>query len=128
MRKETLESLSAADLDLYARAIGCDVSKAKTKAQKVAAIEKRHERTADVEVLGVTVTIPIKRVYSKQMDELLMEIRKDGNGVYKALETLLGDEQYQTVVDAATDEDGTVDAVAIGFALDRLMRSDELKN
>ena len=41
---------------------------------------------------------------------------------------MLGDEQTAILVDACTDEDGTVDAVALGVAFVRLVTSEELKN
>lgn len=129
MRHEVMMDMSLDELDAYGRACGIDVSGLRTKAQKVGRIEERRGRVAEVHMLGTTMTIPIRRLHDKRVSDLL---RKEGGltdeEAATAMVLLLGEEQYEEVIDRCTDEDDVVDVEALGCAFVALFSDPELKN
>ena len=128
MRHDVLMSMSKTELDSYAAVLGFDVSGKKTIPQKVAQIEKRRERTAEVEVLGLTVSIPIKRMHDKRVTDLMSKRPMTDQCATDLLVLLLGDDQMSQLINRATDDDGTVDVDAMGLAIARILGSEDLKN
>lgn len=128
MKREVLLGMSKSELDDYAKMLGIDVTGKKTVEKKVAAIEERRERTADIDVLGLTVTVPIKRMHDKRVTDLASKRSMTDEDATELLALILGEEQLSKVVDRATDEDGTVDVDAMGLAMARILCSEELKN
>lgn len=120
--------MSKAELDEYAQVLGIDVAGRKTVAQKVEAIEKRRERTAEIDVLGITLTVPVKRMHDKRVSDLAAKRPMTDADATQLLGLLIGDEQMAKLAERATDEDGTVDADAMGLAMARILSSDDLKN
>lgn len=127
MRHEVLMGMSKSELDDYAKVIGLDVTAKKTIALKVDAIETRRERVADIEVLGLTLSIPVKRMHDKRVTDICSKPLTDELAT-ELLGLLLGDEQEAKLIEAATDEDGTVDVEAMGLAIASITQSEELKN
>ncbi|MGN0034645.1 MAG: hypothetical protein ACI364_02830 [Coriobacteriales bacterium] len=129
MNTERLKAMSLTDIDGYARVLGLDTTGKKTKEAKVAAIEKARQRVAEVDVLGVTCTVPVRAVHDLGVGRTL---RKGGRmtdaEAEELMERLLGDEQFAAVMEAATDDDGVVDSDAFGFGFWQLVNSDDLKN
>jgi hypothetical protein len=123
-----LKLMSEEELDRYANAIGISTAAAKTAAQKVALIEKERSRSVTVEALGVVLELPAKRVRDQRFSDLMNKSDRTDDDLKEAFELLLGESQYAQLVEAATDEDGTVDAIALGFALNSILTSDALKN
>lgn len=128
MKHEVLMGMSKNELDEYAKIIGLDVSGKKTVAQKVEAIEKRRERTVEVDVLGLTLTIPIKRMRDKRVTDLVDKRPMSDEDATELLSLIVGDAQMTLLVENVTDEDGTVDVDAMGLAMARILGSDDLKN
>lgn len=128
MKHEVLMSMSKTELDDYARVLGIDASGKKTVAAKAELIEKRRERTAEVDALGLTLVIPIKRMRDKRVTDLAGKRPMSDEDATELLTLILGDEQMQKLVERATDEDGVVDVDAMGLAMARVLASDELKN
>ena len=128
MRREVLMEMSKSELDEYAKVIGIDVSGKRTVAQKADAIEKRRERTADVEALGLTLAVPLKRLRDKRVADLASKRPMTDADASELLGLLLGNEQMEALAERATDEDGPVDVDALGLAMARILASEELKN
>lgn len=128
MRHEALMAMSETELDGYARVIGIDVTGKKTVEKKVEEIEARRERIAEIDVLGVTLAVPIKRMRDKRVADIMAKRAMSDADANKLLDLVLGKEQVKKLVQQATDSDGTVDTDAIGFALVSVITSDELKN
>lgn len=123
-----LKLMGEEELDRYANAIGISTAAAKTAAQKVALIEKERTRSVTVEALGVVLELPAKRVRDQRFSDLMNKDGRTDDDLKEAFALLLGESQYAQLVEAATDEDGTVDAIALGFALNSILTSDALKN
>lgn len=127
MKREILSTLNKKELDQYAATLGLDTSDMGTVAEKVDAIDEARGHVAKIRAMGMTLTIPIKRIHDLRIttrlsgsksDDELMDIAKD----------ILGDEQMQAVYDHCTDDDGTVDAEAVSVILANIVTSDKLKN
>lgn len=124
MNKEYLVRMSDAELENYAKAIGIKIPK--DIESKADFIEKRRERTAKIEVLGITFEIPIKRIKDKRVTDLISNMN-DVNAE-KALCLVLGEEQYAKLEEACIEEDGTYDVQAMGYAFTTIFTSPKLKN
>ena len=128
MRHEVLMEMSLEQLDQYGQACGIDVTGKRTKAQKVALIEERRQRMAEIDALGMTLAVPVRAMHDKRVTDLL-----DRGGLSEAeadalMTMLLGEEQYERVVERCTDDDGVIDVNAVGLVFGTLITSKELKN
>nr|DAL86239.1 MAG TPA: hypothetical protein [Caudoviricetes sp.] len=119
--------MSAEELDEYGRVLGIEMRPAKTAAQKMALIGSKRDRTATVTALGMQFEVPMKALSDKRVTDVLSDAARTDADVYRTLGLMLG-EQMGELVDAVTDEDGTVDSAAIALAFVRIVTSDELKN
>lgn len=128
MRRETLERMDEAEIDEYAKVLGIELAPCETLAEKVNMIERRRERGAIVTVLGMDFDIPIKRVHDKRVADLLGDPKATDEDTYTAMALILGDAQMRRLVEACTDEDGTVDTHALGLAFVKVITSEQLKN
>lgn len=128
MRKEVLETLSASELEGYAAVIGVDVSNVKTKKARIARIVEARERTADINALGMTLTVPIKRLHDKRVTDRLNGGVVGDEELMEIMTAILGEDQLAAIEAHCTDEDGTVDVDAYGVILAAVINSDELKN
>lgn len=121
--------MSAGELDEYARALGFSAAAARDAEGKARLIEERRSRTATVRALGLDLEVPVKRMRDKRVADLVRKARDgDDEAAVEAMSLVLGDDQMARVMAAATDEDGTVDANALGVAFARIVTSRELKN
>ena len=127
MNKEAMARMSADELDEYGRVLGIEMRPAKTAAQKVALINAKRDRTATVTALGMQFEVPMKALSDKRVVDVLANVNRTDEDVYRTLGVMLGD-QMGELTDAATDEDGTVDSAALALAFVRIVTSDELKN
>ena len=128
MRHDVLMEMSLEQLDMYGRVCGIDVSDKKTKRMKVAAIEARRGRTADVDVHGMTLTVPVRAMHDKRVTDLLNGGPLSDEQATELMVLLLGDEQYAALVERCTDDDGLVDVEAVGLAFATIVNCEELKN
>ena len=128
MRKETLLSLTGGEIDAYAEVLGIDTTKLKAKAAKVEKIEKARQRAVDIDVLGMTLTVPIKKMHDKRITDRMNSGRLDDRQLDALMVDLLGEEQLAKVYEHCTDEDGTIDVEAVALVYTTLVRADELKN
>lgn len=128
MRKEVLETLSAEELEGYAAVIGVDVSNVKTKKARIAKIVEARERTADINALGMTLTVPIKKLHDKRVTDRLNGGIVGDEELMEIMAAILGEDQLAKIEAHCTDDDGTVDVDAYGVILAAVVNSDELKN
>lgn len=128
MKHEAMMDMSKTDLDEYGKALGIDVTGKKTVAAKVEAIEEQRGRTAEIDILGITVTIPIKRFHDKRVSDIYAKSPMTDDDANALFVMILGEKQAAKVAEQATDEDGTVDVDAMGYALAKLLTSEQLKN
>ncbi len=128
MKKELLLKLEPEELDEYAKTLGIDAAKAKGAKAKVELIERRRERVAEISALGITVTVPVRRMHDKRITDRLNGRRLSDSQLEKLMRDLLGDEQMDAVIEHVTEEDGTVDVDALGLIIAKIVRSDDLKN
>lgn len=128
MRHEVLMGMPSAQLDQYMRVCGIDIGGGKTREEKVAAIEDRRSRVAEIDIFGATVSVPIRAVHDKRVTDMLNGRKLTDEEATRLMVMLLGDEQYDTVLGLCTDEDGVVDVEAVGIAFSLVVNSEELKN
>lgn len=128
MRHDVMMEMSLEQLDQYGRVCGIDVTGRRTKAQKVALIEERRSRVADVDAIGMTLHIPVRAMKDKRVTDLLDRGELSEAEADRLMTMLLGEEQYAAVVERCTDEDGVVDVNAVGLAFATVVGSPELKN
>ena len=127
MNKEAMARMSAEELDEYGRLLGIEMKPASTVAQKVALISAKRERSATVTALGMQFEVPMKALTDKRVTDVLSSTSRTDEDVYRTLGVLLG-EQMGRLMEACTDEDGTIDSGAIALAFVNIVTSDELKN
>lgn len=128
MRKEYMALMSADELEAYAKAMGFSVRAGKTAAEKISIIESKRAREAEMTVLGVPVRIPIKRLHDKRVSDLLAKKGRTDAETVEMMVLILGDDQWGLLVEAATEDDGTVDNCALGYAIARIITDRKLKN
>lgn len=128
MRHEVLMEMSIEQIDQYAKVCGIDVTGKRTKEAKIALIEERRARVADIDVLGMTIAVPVRVMHDKLVVDLLNGGDLDDERAARLLVALVGEDQYETLLDRCTDEDGVVDVEAVCLAFATIVRSPELKN
>lgn len=128
MNPDNLKRMGAEELDAYAKALGFSVIAGRTAEDKARLIEERRRRAARVECLGVDLSIEVRKARDRRVSALLAKEDRTGADVAEAFRLMLGQEQYDELERAATDEDGVVDEAALTCAFNRILDSDELKN
>lgn len=128
MKRSTLLRMTPEQLDGYARMLGLDVSGHETVEEKADAIEARRERVATIDVAGLSLTVPMKRLHDKRLIDKYEGGVKTNSELEDFISDLLGEEQMQSLRDACTDEDGTVDADGYMVLLESINVAEELKN
>lgn len=129
MKHEAMMSMSLGQLDQYGKVCGIDVTGMRSREEKVAAIEERRARTADIDVLGMTLSVPVRTLHDKRVVDMVNspdELSEDEAD--RLMTMLLGEQQYESLVGHCTDDDGVVDVEAIALALHVILNSDDLKN
>ena len=128
MNSEQMRRMSAAELDAYAKTMGFSVRGAKTAEQKAALIEERRGRSVELTLLGVPVSVPVKRLRDKRVTDLLARADRTDEDTERMARLVVGDEAWDSLVAATTEDDGTVDNDALGYAVASILTSRELKN
>ena len=128
MNPEYMARMGAKELEAYAQAMGFSTAAGKDAAAKVEIINGKRERKADMTVLGVDLSVPIKRAHDKRVNDLLNKRGRTDADVMEAFRILLGEDQMAELTKAATDEDGTYDEVAMAFAFNQILSNKQLKN
>ncbi len=128
MNKEHMARMGADELDRYARSMGFSAKAGKTAEEKARIIERKRGRAAKISVIGVEVEVPVKRLHDKRVTDLLAKREKTDEETAEMIRLIVGDEAWDELVKAATEEDDTVDNDALGFAIASIITSRELKN
>lgn len=128
MRHEALLGMTPDEIDRYAGVLGIDLGNAETKREKIAIIEGRRERVADVRVLGMTLAVPIRNLHDARVAEALRVRPLTDEMASRVMTLVLGEEQYDALIEHCTDDDGVIDADAVGLAFVLLFEDPELKN
>ncbi len=123
-----MSRMSSSELDEFAKALGISAKAEKTAQGKAALIDRRRNRRATVRALGMELSVPVKRFRDKRVTDLLGKGELSDEDTEAAMRLVLGEEQFDEVVAACTDEDGTVDVSAMGFVFVKILTSAELKN
>lgn len=120
--------MSEAELDEYARVLGVGLGKVRGQAAKVDAICERRARVARIDVLGITIEVPVRALHDKRVTDRLDGRPKSDAELEEILRDIVGDAQMAAIEERCTDEDGVVDVEAYGLALSRIVTSKDLKN
>ncbi len=128
MNPKYLDKMSAKELDSYGKCVGVDVRNLKTKEQKAEAIRAERERTVQVVALGIPFEVKKSAVRDKRVTDVFEDPRTAPDDVAKVMDTVLGNEQYAELVNACTDEDGSVDVDAMTYATVAIINSAQVKN
>ena len=91
-------------------------------------IEQKRGRCAELTVLGIAMSIPVKRAHDRRFIDAMNKEDRTTEELDGAFRFLLGDEQYASLMEAVTEDDGTQDDDALGYAYNKLLSSAELKN
>lgn len=128
MNTDYMRKMSADELEAYAKQMGFTLAAGKTIEDKIAIIEAKRSREVDLTLLGVPVSVPIKRMYDKRVTDLLAKKNRTDDETMAMFRLIVGDEACDEVVAAATEDDGTVDNNALGYAIAALVTDKDLKN
>lgn len=127
MRRDTLMAMSGDELDAYAKLLGANTAGMDSHAEKIAAIDAKRESTHEVTLLGKTFSIPVRNIRDKRFQDVATSINNDIQAE-KAARLALGEEQWDELVERASDEDGVIDIDALGYAVALILHNPELKN
>lgn len=126
MKREAMEAMSDSDLAMYAGRLGIDAG-GKERAALIDEIEARRAERAKLNLIGVDVEVPIRKMHDKKTLDLINSSPMTDLKADKVMLALLGKEQVAKIRAAATDEDGVVDTDAYYLAFWALVSSDALK-
>lgn len=128
MNKDIMAQMSTEELNEYGAMLGLVMKSAKTKQDKLDYIERKRAKIAEIKVLGLDLEVPVKRMRDKRVSDLVNKKEASDDELVEALKLILGNEQFEQVISAVTDEDGTIDVVALALCFSRIITSKELKN
>lgn len=123
-----MSRMTPKELEGYAKEMGFTTRAATGAEAKAKLIRSRRERVVEMRVIGVDVSVPIKRAHDKRVSDLLRKRPRTDKDVTEAFRILLGDEQLSAIMAAATEEDGTVDEAAVAYAFNSILDNGDLKN
>lgn len=128
MNKENMAQMSVKELNEYAKLLNIKTNGADTVDALISLIERRRERCAKIEVLGLALEIPIKKMRDKRITDVLTNTQASDEELADTMRLILGDEQFKEVLNACTEEDGTVDVDALALCFSKIYTSKKLKN
>lgn len=132
MNSNALANMTKDELNAYAATLGDAFGKTVSKLakdEKVEQIQRKRERVAVVRVLGLDLSIPVKkRMDDENYGNLLDKPNRTAEDVINAYKFLLGEEQFEELWNACTDDDGTFDTGAFAYAHSVIATNEELKN
>lgn len=128
MNINAMNNMDDDELDAYAKALGITVTNLKTAADKIGVITKRRDRMAKLKILGLDLEVPIKRLYDKRVSDVLDKSALTDAESIDLMTLVFGEEQMQMILEACTEDDGTIDVVALGYVFTRVFTDNALKN
>lgn len=123
-----MQNMTAEELEGYAQAMGFTLRACSDKADKIALIQRRRERTVTIEALGLGLSVSVKRFRSSKFSDLVNKRGRTGADLVEAFRGLLGDSQFDALMRACADEDGEVDEDALAYVFSTILKNEELKN
>lgn len=123
-----MQNMTAEELEGYAQAMGFTLKACSDKADKIALIQRRRAREVAIEVLGLELSVSVKRYRSSKFGDLINKRGRTSAELIEAFRGLLGDSQFDALMHACADEDGEVDEDALAYVFATILKNDELKN
>ena len=105
MNKDYLAMMDEGELEAYAKVLGFTTAAAQTAADKVKLIEQKRGRCAELTVLGIAMSIPVKRAHDRRFIDAMNKEDRTTEELDGAFRFLLGDEQYTSLMEAVTEDD-----------------------
>lgn len=128
MKKENLERMSDDEIIQYAKALGIPNKAIKSAKNKADFVWKRWNQEVTISTVGLEFSIPAKLLRDKDLINTLANPNLTDDQADKVILRLLGETQYNALIDACTDEEGVTDVVAMGIAFGKILSSPKLKN
>ncbi len=128
MKKETMEGMTAEELEGYANSMGFTLKACGDKSDKIALIQRKRSRAVTVEALGLELSVEVKRFRSSKFNDVINGPDRSSAELMGAFRDLLGEAQYSALLQTCAEEDGEVDEDALAYVFTKILRSDELKN
>ncbi len=128
MNTQTMEGLSNEELEAYAQTMGFTTKACKDKADKIALIQRKRSRSVTVTVLGLDLLVSVRRFRSSKFGDVITSRGRTSAELMGAFRDLLGDDQFDALMDVCRDEDGEPDEDAVAYAFNVILATDELKN
>lgn len=126
MKKDTLLSLSDAELDDFAETVGAE-TKSLPHDEKVETILHRQHRIVHVTVLGLDVEVDASKFNDMRNSKLEFDATRV-DGVIEAARFLFGDEQEKRIREHITDENGAQDTIAYAYIVEKAVEEVNGKN
>lgn len=127
MNKEYLLKMSDEELAGYMKMLGISSKATKTREAKVELIERRRAKTETIDVLGIPIEVSVKKLRDRRVLDAYQAATTDAQ-MEAVARQIIGDEQMDALAVAATDEDGTVDVDALGYAIATILTNKKVKN
>ena len=127
MNKEYLLKMSDEELAGYMKMLGISSKATKTREAKIELIERRRAKTETIDVLGMPIEVSVKRLRDRRVLDAYQAATTDAQ-MEAVARQIIGDEQMDALAVAATDEDGTVDVDALGYAIATILTNKKVKN
>lgn len=127
MKKEYLLKMSDDELAGYLKVLGIPSKSAKTREAKIELIERRRAKTETIDVLGIPIEVSVKKLHDRRILDAFDAAKTDAD-MEAVVRQIIGDEQMDALAVAATDEDGTVDVDAMGYAVAAIVTNKKVKN
>lgn len=127
MNKEYLLKMSDEELAGYMKMLGISSKATKTREAKIELIERRRAKTETIDVLGIPIEVSVKKLRDRRVLDAYQAATTDAQ-MEAVARQIIGDEQMDALAMAATDEDGTVDVDALGYAIATILTNKKVKN
>ncbi len=127
MKKEYLLKMSDEELAGYMKMLGISSKATKTREAKIELIERRRAKTETIDVLGIPIEVSVKKLRDRRVLDAYQAATTDAQ-MEAVARQIIGDEQMDALAVAATDEDGTVDVDALGYAIATILTNKKVKN
>ena len=127
MNKEYLLKMSDEELAGYMKMLGISSKATKTREAKIELIERRRAKTETIDVLGIPIEVSVKKLRDRRVLDAYQAATTDAQ-MEAVARQIIGDEQMDALAVAATDEDGTVDVDALGYAIATSLTNKKVKN
>ena len=94
MNKDYLAMMDEGELEAYAKVLGFTTAAAQTAADKAKLIEQKRGRCAELTVLGIAMSIPVKRAHDRRFIDAMNKEDRTTEELDGAFRFLLGDEPH----------------------------------